>query len=147
MDDTTRLDEPIEDESRPVGGPIERGEDAARRAVLAGIGVVASACDTAESTFDRFVSRGEQVRDDWQARTDEVRQRNLGARGRMRESVRTVLDSVFDTVNVPSKTDIDAVNVKLNVLNRKLDDLQMQQDVPPIVTPVEPPLPPEDLAT
>jgi hypothetical protein len=36
------------------------------------------------------------------------------------------MDSVFEGLNVPSKSDVDALNLKLNVLTRKIDDLQMQ---------------------
>jgi hypothetical protein len=61
------------------------------------------------------------------------------------------MDTFFNSLNVPSKADIDTINVKLNVVSRKLDDLQMERvrgaggpSGPP------PPVPPavdEDLAT
>lgn len=131
----------------PMGETIERGEYAARRAVLAGIGAVATACDNAETMFDRLANRGERVRQEWRDRTDEMRRQNMGVGGRMRESVRTVMDSVFDSLNVPSKTDIDAVNVKLNLLNTKIDDLRMREPGAAETPTAEPPPPTGDLAT
>jgi poly(hydroxyalkanoate) granule-associated protein len=103
-----------------VGGP-------ARRLVLAGIGAVASVVDTAEQSFDQFVERGEQVRSEWRDRADEVRHQNVGARGRVRDYFRTAMDTFLDGINVPNKADVDTINVKLNILSRKLDDLQIQQ--------------------
>jgi hypothetical protein len=66
------------------------------------------------------------------------------------------MNAFLDTLNVPSKADVDTINVKLNILTRKLDSLQMQEveretaPPPPSVPPV-PPFRPEpgesDLAT
>jgi polyhydroxyalkanoate synthesis regulator phasin len=125
------------------GGQIERAEGTVRRFVLAGIGAMATACDTAGQTYDRFVDRGAQVQTDLQERADEVRQRNLGARSRMGDYIRGAMDAFLNTVNVPSKGDVDTINVKLNILSRKLDDLQMERVRPARVEPEEePPSPP-----
>jgi hypothetical protein len=66
------------------------------------------------------------------------------------------MDVFLNRVNLPSKGDVDTINVKLNILTRKLDDLQMQQVrqarssaagvVQPTATPTPPP-PTDDLAT
>lgn len=98
----------------------------ARRTVLAGIGAVATACDTAEETFDRLVDRGQQVQAEWQGRTEQFRRQNAGATGRFRDYFRSAMDAFLDGLNVPSKADVDTINVKLNIVTRKLDDLQMQ---------------------
>lgn len=126
-----------------VGGEGKR-QSPARRALLAGIGAIAFACDTAEETFDRFVNRGERLQSELQERVDEVRQQNAGARGRVDQYYRTAVDALLDRANLPSKADLDTINVKLNVVSRKLDDLQMQNvkdttEVPPASTPPSPP--------
>ncbi|HLJ68007.1 MAG TPA: phasin family protein [Chloroflexota bacterium] len=102
-----------------------RSQRPLRRAFLAGIGAMATACDRADQTFDEFVTRGERVRDEWTERADELRRENRGARGRMGEYFRGAMDAFLDTLNVPNKTDVDTINVKLNILTRKIDDLQM----------------------
>ena len=115
----------------------------AERVMLASIGVVASACDTAEERFDRFVNRGQQARDDLQSRSEDVRRQNWRARNRARDYFRGAMDMVLDTFNVPSRTDVDTINVKLNILTRKLDDLQIQPSDRAAGTPASPPVAPE----
>lgn len=135
-----------------AGGPIEQTEGIARRWVLANIGAVAAACDWATGTYDRFVQRGERVQSEWQDRADELRQQNMGARGRVGDYVRGTMDTFLNTLNVPSKADIDTINVKLNIMSRKLDDMQMDRvrtsgGGPTERTPGVTPAPPPDLAT
>ena len=126
-------------------------EGPARRFVLASIGAAAVACDVAADRFDEFVNRGRQVRDEMQDKADEVRQ-NAGARVRVRDSFRTAMDVFLDGLNIPSKADMDTINVKLNILSRKLDDLQMERvreasgESSEAVPPSTPP-PPADLST
>jgi hypothetical protein len=36
------------------------------------------------------------------------------------------MNTFLDGINVPNKTDVDVINAKLNIVNRKLDDLQVQ---------------------
>ena len=153
MDETSGagMGMPPDDYDEVPGGPIEKAEGAARKVVLAGIGAVASACDTAEETFNRFADRGAQVQAGFQERVDEAREQNQGARTRFSDYVRNGMDVFLNTLNVPSKGDIDTINVKLNILSRKLDDIQMenlrQESAAADVTPKTPPGPDLDLTT
>lgn len=104
---------------------------AASRVVLASIGAVATCVDTAEEQFDRFVSRGEEIREEVQERSEDAKRQNWRVRARARDYFRGTMDMVLDTFNVPSRTDVDTINVKLNILTRKLDDLQMQASSTP----------------
>lgn len=131
-----------------TGGPAEQSETAARRFVLAGIGALASLCDTAAQQYDQFVTRGQRVQDRWQDRADEVRRQNAGARDRVQDSFRSAMDTFLNSLNIPSKSDVDALNVKLSVLSRKLDDLQTDRMASGGPVPESPPPPPPgDLAT
>jgi polyhydroxyalkanoate synthesis regulator phasin len=128
----------------------DRAGGAAMRLIFAGVGAVATACDQAASQFDRFVDRGQRVQEQWQDRADEVRRQNLGARGRVRDSFRSAMDVFLNSLNIPSKGDIDTLNVKMNILSRKLDDLQMDrvgEPGPRASEPPPPPPPPADVAT
>lgn len=107
------------------GGPVEQAEGATKRVVLAGIGAVATACDTAEDAFDRLVRRGQRVQNEWSQRADDIRRQNAGAGARARDYFRGAMDTFLNSLNVPNKGDVDTINVKLNILSRKLDDLQM----------------------
>ena len=128
--------------------PPSRSPSTAERFILAGIGAVATALDEAEGAYDRFVDRGRQARDEWQDRAVDVRAQRATARYRMREALRSTMDAVLDSVSVPSKSDVDTINVKLNILTRKIDDLQMEVggDAAPTVASAPPPSP-SDLAT
>ncbi|MGI8824108.1 MAG: phasin family protein [Chloroflexota bacterium] len=99
---------------------------AARRVVLAGIGAVAMAADMADETFDRLVERGQKVQSELKGRVDDTRHQNAGARERVQEYYRSAVDACLDRVNLPSKGDLETINVKLNVVSRKLDDLHMR---------------------
>jgi polyhydroxyalkanoate synthesis regulator phasin len=94
-------------------------------AFLAGIGAMATALDEAEAYYDRFVERGRRLQEEWRTRAGDV-QLPSGARYRVRDAMRTMMDAFLDTVNVPNKGDVDTINVKLNILTRKIDDLQVQ---------------------
>lgn len=130
----------VESESISSGASAQ-ASNPARRAVLAYIGAVASAYDTAEQTFDRFVDRGQQVQEEWQEKARGVRRQNAGAGYRMRDAFRSAMDAFLDGLNVPNKADVDTINVKLNILTRKIDDLQMQggQETIPVQEPASPP--------
>jgi polyhydroxyalkanoate synthesis regulator phasin len=125
--------------------PSGSASSTTERFFQASIGAMATACDTAEEQFNRFADRGQRVQEEWQDRANGVRQRNAGARNRMRDYFRGAMDMVLDTFNVPSRTDVDTVNVKLNILTRKIDDLQMQSMERPKgattqVPPLDPPI-------
>lgn len=97
----------------------------AKRVVLAGLGAAFTACDAANETFDRFVGRGAQAQDELQRRADDIRLQTAG-RTRMGDAVRSAMNAFLDALNVPNKADVDVINAKLNIVTRKLDDLQFQ---------------------
>lgn len=144
--DETFVNDDVRDPGDMPGGPIEQTEGTVKRVVLAGIGAAASAYDTAEDTFDRFVDRGQRAQEEWQGRANDVRRRNAGARWRLQEYFRDAMGSMLDSLNIPSKTDVDTINVKLNIVTRKLDDLQMGgvSDTVPIYPETPPSTPPPD---
>lgn len=109
-------------------------EGPAKRVVLAGLGAVATACDVANETFVRFVDRGSQAQDHLQQRADDVRLQATG-RTRVGDALRSAMNAFLDGINVPNKADVDVINAKLNIVTRKLDDLQFQnihESTPPM---------------
>jgi poly(hydroxyalkanoate) granule-associated protein len=147
MNDEARTDS---DSRAAPDESLEQVEGPARRLVLAGIGAAASVVDVAADRFDEFVNRGRQVQDEWQDKADEVRRMNVPTPGRVQESFRTAMDVFLDSLNIPSKGDMDTINVKLNILSRKLDDLQMERVRGKSAGAAEapkPPAPPTDQAT
>ncbi|HZU11277.1 MAG TPA: phasin family protein [Chloroflexota bacterium] len=132
----------IDEGMEPIGeGSARSSDNPARKLFLAWLGAMATAYDTTEDTFERFVRRGEQVQDELEHRTQDVTGGAESANMRMRDSIQMLSQTIRDQLNVPSKTEIDAINVKLNIVLRKLDDLSMAQTMG--VTP--PPEPPSDI--
>lgn len=124
MDSDTMYDDTIA--AGVAEPPRQEPQGPARRLFLAGLGAIAEACDEANQRFEHYVDRGQVVQERWQDRADDVRRQNARAGGKMREYFRGAMDVFLDTFNVPSRTDVDTINVKLNILTRKIDDLQMQ---------------------
>jgi polyhydroxyalkanoate synthesis regulator phasin len=101
-----------------------------RRFLMAGIGAMATLIDNAGETFDQLADRGEQVSRELNDRVEDARRQNSGASDRVRDYARSGANTVLDTLGVPNKGDVDTINVKLNILSRKLDDLQMSHVTP-----------------
>ena len=99
-------------------------EGSAKRAVLAGLGAAATAYDIANDAFDRFVDRGSLAQEHLLRRADDVRLQRAGNRARMGDALRSAMNVLLDSLNVPNKADVDIINTKLNIVTRKLDDLQ-----------------------
>jgi hypothetical protein len=59
----------------------------------------------------------------------------------MGDSLQMLSRTVRDQLDIPSKSELDAMNVKLNILLRKLDDLAMRAESgagAPVAPPQEP---------
>lgn len=112
---------------RTAGGPVERSETTAKQVVLAGMGAVAEALDLAQDRFDRLVERGEQVQHELQERAEEMRRDYGTGPRRSRDFFRSTMTTFLDNLNVPSKGDVDVINAKLNILTRKVDNLQVER--------------------
>jgi polyhydroxyalkanoate synthesis regulator phasin len=120
------------------GGPI-------RQLMLAGLGAAALACDAADDAFTRMVERGESVQSQMQNMTDDVLEQGSINRSRASSSFRSAVDSFLNALNLPSKTDLDTLDVKLNILTRKIDDLELERAQAAAKT--APPATAEDSAT
>jgi polyhydroxyalkanoate synthesis regulator phasin len=129
----------VNESDRAPGGAIEQTEESAKRVFYAWVGAMATAYDAAEDTYEQFVRRGREATEEWQHRSEDARVQSSAATGRVRDSFRTMMDGFLSGLNMPTKAEVDAMNVKLNILMRKLDDLAMQQ--PPSAHPGQPEAP------
>lgn len=103
-------------------------EGLARNAYLAMLGAVGMLWDGWDDTVSRLVERGEEFQGELQSRAQEARWENMRASSRMGDSVQMVTRALRDQLDIPSKSEIDAMNVKLNILLRKLDDLALRTE-------------------
>ena len=114
-DKVVKTDEELEEEEN------NRLLEAARKVLLAGIGAVALAQDEIEDFVNRLVERGEIAEKDARKLIREVteKRRKSAERG-----VDERMEDLLDRMNVPSKSDIEALGEKIAALTRKVDELQ-----------------------
>jgi poly(hydroxyalkanoate) granule-associated protein len=112
------------------GGEEDRAEEksnpfmeATRNVLLAGVGVVTLAQDEAEKFVNRLVERGEMAERDGRSLLDDLKERRRRNVRRTEERLDQRLEDLLNKLNVPSKSDIDALSAKLNELTQKIDKL------------------------
>jgi polyhydroxyalkanoate synthesis regulator phasin len=92
-----------------------------RKIVLAGIGAVGLAQDEVENLIERLVERGEIAEKDARKLLREVSEK----RGKTAERAwDKQIEAVLDRMNVPSKSDIEALSKKITHLAAKIDELK-----------------------
>ncbi len=97
---------------------------ASRKVLLAGIGAVALAQDEIEDFVNRLVERGEIAEKDARKLIREVTDKR---RKSAEHELDKRLEEVLEQLNVPSKTDIDALGHKITALTHKVEELKKVQ--------------------
>lgn len=95
-----------------------------RKIVLAGIGGVALAQDEIAKFLNKMVERGEIAEKDARKLLDEARKKQKETSKKSQEQVENRFEDVLARMNVPSKSDIDALSEKITRLTEKVDQLQ-----------------------
>lgn len=103
-------------------------EGVARSVYLAMLGAVGLVWDSWDDTVNRLVQRGEELQGELQSKAQDARWETMRPSARVGDSVQMLSRSIRDQLDMPSKSEIDAMNVKLNILMRKLDDLSMRTE-------------------
>ncbi len=98
--------------------------DAVRRVVLASIGAVALASDEVENFVNRLVERGEIAEKDGRKLLKEVTERTQKQMKPAEKQVEKRLETMLDNLNIPTKTDIDALSEKVAELSQKVEALK-----------------------
>jgi poly(hydroxyalkanoate) granule-associated protein len=116
-----KAEEPIkEEEHKPLF-------DAARKVLLASIGVVALAQEEIEEFVTRMVERGEIAERDGKKLVREVMDERKQSRQQAEEEITKHVEKILDRMNIPSKADIDALGEKIAALSKKVDELKKPQ--------------------
>jgi polyhydroxyalkanoate synthesis regulator phasin len=103
------------EESRPLF-------DLARKVLLASIGAMALAQDEVEDFVNRLVERGEIAEKDGRKLVKEIIDRRKNETRRAEVSKR--MEETLDRLNVPTKSDIEALSQKIAALTKKVDELK-----------------------
>jgi len=100
---------------------------AARNTWLVGLGTLAISKDEVESAFSHLVEKGEVTEKDFRNTVDEWFDRSREDVTKMEERVERIMDErievVLNTMNIPSKSDIDGLSRKISSLSRKVSAL------------------------
>jgi len=125
MSKTTRksVSNIIEDEGTP-----NVVVETSRKVMLAALGAVALTQEQANDWINRFIERGETAEGDVRqfAQDLNVKSRKLAQRGLKftRRSADQSLTTVLEQLDLPSKTDIEALSRKVTTLTHKVEELQ-----------------------
>ena len=115
---------PDSDVAEEIKTELSAAVEALKRVAYAGIGAVAVATEATDEVLQGLVKKGEQTSEEAFREMREARARSREKRGEATEVIRTKLDHALNAVKLPSKADVDALNAKVDILTRKLDEVQ-----------------------
>ena len=102
-------------------------QDTLRKVLLAGIGAVALAQDEFEALVNRLVERGELAEKDGKKLIREMMEKQKKENRRVEEYVTKRVEETLSRLNMPTKSDIEALSKKISALSKKIDDLKKPQ--------------------
>jgi poly(hydroxyalkanoate) granule-associated protein len=95
-----------------------------RNVLLASIGAVALAQDEMETFVNRLVERGEIAEQDGKKLIRDMIERRRRETRKAETEMETRIEQILNRMNVPTKTDIDALSAKITALTKKVDELK-----------------------
>lgn len=98
--------------------------ETARKVLLAGIGAVSLAQSEIEDFVNKLVERGEIREKDGRKLLDELREKQQKQTKKAEKELDKRLDDVLARLNIPTRSDIDALNKKIGALTKKIDELK-----------------------
>ncbi len=96
----------------------------AHKVLLAGIGAVALTQEEVERFVGKLVERGEIAEQDGKKLVGDVMERRKKEAKKAEGELDKRLEDLLDRMNVPTKSDIDALSVKITELSKKVDELK-----------------------
>lgn len=99
----------------------------ARKVLLAGMGAVALTQEEVEKFVAKLVERGEIAEKDGKKLVHDVMEKRKKEAKKAEDELDKRLEVLLDRMNVPSKSDIDALSAKITALTKKVDELKKAQ--------------------
>jgi poly(hydroxyalkanoate) granule-associated protein len=109
--------EEVAEERRPLVETVHK-------VLLAAIGAVAMAQDEIEDFVNKLVERGEIAEKDGRAMIRDLREKRKKKEVQAQEAVDTRIEELMVRMDVPTKTDIEALSAKIAELSDKVDQLK-----------------------
>ena len=98
--------------------------EALRKVLLAGIGAVALAQEEAEDLVNKLVERGEIAEQDGRKLMKDLRERRKKTTEKAEDELDKRVEELLTRMNVPTKTDLEALSTKITALTRKVEELK-----------------------
>jgi poly(hydroxyalkanoate) granule-associated protein len=99
-----------------------------RKILYASIGAVALTQEEVEKFVNKLIERGEIAEKDGRKLIKDImakrRKKGDEVQADAQEQVNGRMKDILDRMNIPSKSDIDALNEKITILTEKIDEMQ-----------------------
>ena len=97
-----------------------------RRVLRAGLGAAAMTQENAENFIDKLIERGELAEQDGRKLIEELKERRQKRARAVEEALGQRLEEALARLNVPSKSDIEALSAKITRLTEKVEELELR---------------------
>jgi len=98
--------------------------EATHKVLLASIGAVALAQEEIEAFVNKLVERGEIAEKDGKKLVRDVMDKRKKEAKKAEDELDKRVEDLLDRMNVPTKSDIEALSAKITALSKKMDELK-----------------------
>jgi polyhydroxyalkanoate synthesis regulator phasin len=98
--------------------------ESARKVLLASIGAVALAQEEIEDFVNKLIERGEIAEKDGKKLIRDLMEKRKKQAKEAEQNIDKQIEDVLGRMNIPTKSDIQALSAKINELNKKVDELK-----------------------
>jgi poly(hydroxyalkanoate) granule-associated protein len=95
-----------------------------RKVMLATMGAAVIAQEEIEALINRLIERGEIAEKDGKKLMHEMMDKRKTRTAKVEDEINKNIADVLERMNIPTRTDIDALSQKINGLSKKIDDLK-----------------------
>lgn len=97
-----------------------------RKVLLASMGAMVLAQEEIEAFVNKLVERGEIAEQDGKKLVRDVMEKRKKEAKKAEDEVDKRMEDILDRMNVPTKSDIDALSAKITALTKKVDELKKE---------------------
>jgi polyhydroxyalkanoate synthesis regulator phasin len=101
--------------------------EVSRKVLLASIGAVALAQEEMEEFVNRLVERGELAEKDGKNLVREMMERRKKGAQKAEDMMDKRMEDLLSRMNIPSKSDIDALSARIAALSKKVEELKAEE--------------------
>lgn len=98
-----------------------------RKVLLASIGMVALTAEEISELVNKLVERGEIAEQEGKKLVSEIKEKRKKTTGQAEDVASTRMREMMDKMDIPTKSDIDALSAKIAALSKKVDELKKTQ--------------------